>query len=595
MKRIFVLLVPLCLIFFHNCTTEKKPNVILIITDDQGYGDFSCHGNPVLKTPVLDNLYTQCVRFTDFHVAPMCTPTRGELMTGRDAMNNGATAVCLGRSMIREEIPTMADIFQMSGYHTAHFGKWHLGDSYPYRPQDRGFEVTVHHGAYGIGSIADYFSNDYWDDVYFNNEKPTQYKGYCTDVWFDLAINYMKKWKNNINSDKPFFLYLATNCPHSPHRCDNIYSDPYIGEINNHQIAKYPMGDVNDYQVAKFFGQIANIDENMGRLLSFLDETKLSDNTILIYMTDNGTTKGYNVYNAGMRGHKTMPYEGGHRVPCFIKWPQGDINGPVDIDETTQVQDILPTLIDLCNLAIPNNTEFTGESLAPILFGKKDKLQDRMLVVQYDNPYNPTENLAVLWNKWRLVKNKELYDLSVDPGQQNDISEENPEVVKAMSNYYTDWWEKTESLYKQKRFIHIGSEKQNPVMLYSSDWSGSYADNMHDLLNAKGRTGYWNVIVETEGEYEVTLSRWHPASGDAIDGLNSIIPAEKQESYPVAKARVKIGDFDKTVDITSGQKSVKFIVNIEEGKNKIETWFLDKEGKELFSAFYTEMRLIDNK
>jgi len=540
-KNPFTLLIItlLCFNFLQSCTTEKKPNVILILTDDQGYGDFSCHGNPVLKTPVLDNLYSQCVRFTDFHVAPMCTPTRGQLMTGRDAMNNGATAVCLGRSMIREEIPTMADIFKMSGYNTAHFGKWHLGDSYPYRPQDRGFEVTVHHGAWGIGSIADYFSNDYWDDVYFSNEKPTQYQGYCTDVWFDLAINYIKKWKSNIISDKPFFLYLATNCPHSPHRCDDKYSDPYIGEINNHQIAKYPMGKANNFQVAKFFGQITNIDENMGRLLSFLDETKLSDNTILLYMTDNGTSKGYNVYNAGMRGHKTMPYAGGHRVPCFIKWPKGNIQGPKDINETTQVQDILPTLIDLCNLTKPINTEFCGESLAPVIYGKKEKLDDRMLVVQYDNPYRPTENLAVLWNKWRLVKNKELYDISVDPGQQNDISEENPDVVKAMSDYYDNWWNKTEPLYEQKRFIHVGTDPQNPIMLYSSDWTGSYADNMENLTNAIGRTGYWNVLVETKGEYEVILSRWHPASGDVIDGPLSILPGDKQNAYPVAKARLK--------------------------------------------------------
>jgi arylsulfatase A-like enzyme len=578
MKKTFVLLVFPCFIFLIGCTPEKSPNVILILTDDQGYGDLSCLGNPVLKTPVLDDLHSECVRFTDFHVAPMCTPTRGQLMTGRDAMNNGATAVCLGRSMIREEIPTMADIFKTSGYYTAHFGKWHLGDSYPYRPQDRGFEVTVHHGAWGIGSLADNFGNDYWDDVYFNNEKPTQYHGYCTDVWFDLAIDYMKSWKNK-NSDKPFFLYLATNCPHGPHRCDDKYSDPYIDKVNN-------------LQVAKFFGQIANIDENMGRLLSFLDEKDLSDNTILIYMTDNGSSRGYDVYNAGMRGHKTMPYEGGHRVPCFIKWPQGSIKGPKDIDETTQVQDILPTLIDLCNLAAPNNTEYSGKSLAPLIYGEKKNLEDRMLVVQYDNPYAPTENLAVLWNKWRLVKNSELYDISADPGQLNDISAENPEVVKAMRDYYNNWWNRTEPLYEQKRYIHVGSIKQNPVMLYSSDWTGSYADNMGNLRNARGRTGYWNVIVETKGKYDLTLSRWHPDSGDAIDGPSSLLPEEVQENYPVSKARLRIGSFDKTIDIKTGQKSVKFNVDLEEGENKIETWLMDKEGKELFSAFYTEMRLL---
>jgi arylsulfatase len=345
-----------------------KPNVILILTDDQGYGDLSVNGNPVLKTPNLDRLHDQSIRFTDFHVAPMSSPSRGQIMTGRDAYADGCTAVCMGRSMVREELPTIANVFKASGYKTVHIGKWHMGDSYPYRPQDRGFDVTVHHGAWGIGSIADYYKNTYWDAVYDANGKTSKFDGYCTDVWFDLARDYILE---TTKSHEAYFMYLATNCPHAPHLCDNSYSDPYKDKVHN-------------LQEAKFFGQIANIDENVGRLMSFLDSLGVADNTVLIYMTDNGSSGGYNVYNAGMRGHKTEPYEGGHRVPLFIRWPEGNLGQPRDIDALTECQDLFPTLIDLCNLKRPDDLKLDGQSLLPLFKGNTKDFDDRMLVVQYD-------------------------------------------------------------------------------------------------------------------------------------------------------------------------------------------------------------------
>jgi arylsulfatase A-like enzyme len=204
-----------------------KPNVVFVLTDDQGSGDLSCHGNPVLKTPNLGQLREESVRFTDFHVAPVCTPTRGQLMIGRDALVNGATFVCRGRSLIRHDLPTMAEIFSDSGYRTGHFGKWHLGDSYPHRPLDRGFEETIHHGAWGITSIADFWGNDYWDDTYKHNRKLERYQGNCTDVWFDEAMAWMKKPKD---AGQPFFCYLPTNYPHSPHWADKSYLAPYERE-----------------------------------------------------------------------------------------------------------------------------------------------------------------------------------------------------------------------------------------------------------------------------------------------------------------------------------------------------------------------------
>ena len=387
----------------------SKPNVIFVLTDDQGYGDLSCHGNPVIKTPYLDVLREESVRFTDFHVSPMCTPTRGELMTGQDALRNGATFVCMGRSLINPELPTIADIFGNNGYRTGHFGKWHLGDNYPYRPQDRGFQETIHHPAWGITSAADYFGNDYFDDTYRHNGEYEAFEGYCTDVWFDEAMKWIER-----SDDGPFFAYIATNAPHTPLWVPDKYRQPYLEQV--------------DYPVASFFGMIVNIDENMARLDTFLKEKGLYDNTILIYMTDNGTANGEPVYNAGMRGKKTMLYEGGHRVPFFIRWPEGGLGVPRDISDMTHGTDCAPTLVSLCGLEIPEGIAFDGVSLADLLRGECEHLEDRMKVVQYGQTENKERrftgkgNAAVLWDRWRLVDYEELYNLDDDPGQENNIA-----------------------------------------------------------------------------------------------------------------------------------------------------------------------------
>ncbi|MHC4286035.1 MAG: arylsulfatase [Planctomycetota bacterium] len=275
----------------------KRPNVILVITDDQGYGDLGCHGNPVIQTPNLDRLYSQSIRLTDFHVDPTCSPTRSALMTGHYSTRTGVWHTIMGRSLLGKHEVTIADVFSGSEYRTGIFGKWHLGDNYPFRPQDRGFNEVLVHGGGGVGQGPDFWGNDYFDDTYQHNGKFKKFSGYCTDVWFDGAMKFIEA-----NKERPFFCYLTTNAPHGPYNVAEKYKKMYE--------------DNKDVPNAAFYGMITNIDENMGRLMKKLKAEGLEKDTILIFMTDNGTSAGYRGkqgqikgYNAGMRGTKGSEYD----------------------------------------------------------------------------------------------------------------------------------------------------------------------------------------------------------------------------------------------------------------------------------------------
>ncbi len=551
--------------------TAKRPNVIIVLSDDQGYGDFSCHGNPVLKTPNLDKLHDQSIRLTDFHVAPMCTPTRGQLLTGLDALHSGASSVCAGRSFIRRGIPTLAEIFAANGYRTGHFGKWHLGDSYPNLPQQRGFQETVYFLGWGITSMADLWQNDCFDGYFRHKGVLKQYKGYCTDVWFDLAMSWIKEC---CGKGEPFFVYLPTNAAHAPCWVADKYKQPYKG--------RGPAG---------FFGMLANLDENMGRLDAFLSANGLRDHTILIYLNDNGGTAGVKLFNAGMRGHKTEYYEGGHRAACFLRWPAGHLRQPTDLDELTEVQDLAPTLLELCGLPTPKNVHFDGISLAPLLTGKVDTLPERMLVVQYGQRPEKWDG-AVMWRKWRLVKGKELYDLRRDPGQKTDVAAEHPDVLQKMRAHYEKWWADVAPHLDDLSPISIGSDQENPVRLSAADWANVYCDNMYDLREGRNRNGPWHLLVEQEGTYEIALRRW-PKEADAA--ISAGVPAFQAvdgglppgKALPIVRARLKIGAVDQTKPVVANDKEVVFTVKLKAGtRTQMQSWFYDADGKELCGAYF---------
>ena len=559
--------------------SAKRPNVIVILTDDQGYGDLSCHGNPVLKTPNLDRLHDQSIRLTDFHVAPMCTPTRGELLCGIDALANGAMNVSSGRTLLRPELRTMADMFAAGGYRTGIFGKWHLGDNYPYRPQDRGFHESVWFPSSHIGSAPDAWNNDYFGDRYRHGSTLRRHEGYCTDVFFDEAIGWIREQHEK---EQPFFAYIPLNAAHWPWFVPDKYREPY------RDLPK---------DLCSFFAMLANIDENVGRLDAMLTETGLSENTILVFLSDNGGTVGVPFYNAGMRGRKVTLWEGGHRVPCFFRWPAGGLRPAGDVTELTHVQDLLPTLRDLCGLEPLPQQRCDGVSLAPLLrgqAGQTKKLADRMLVVQFSRMNGPRPkrgDAAVLWRHWRLLRNKELYDLRADPAQKHNVIQDHPDVVRRMRAHYAKWWAGVSGGLDTFQAVPIGSEHENPTMLSACEWADVFVDQGVQIRRGVRKNGRWHLTVDRPGEYQLALRRW---PSEVHVPLTAGVPAHQGEdgeyaagvALPIAKARFKIGPHDLSRAVTGKDEQIVFTVRLDQGPVQLQTWFLDAEEKPICGAYY---------
>lgn len=547
---------------------EKRPNVILIITDDQGYGDLACHGNTILDTPNMDRLHSQSVRFTNFHVSPTCAPTRAALMTGLYTNRTGVWHTIGGRSLLRKDKVTMAEVFKENEYHTAIFGKWHLGDNYPFRPQDRGFLEVLVHGAGGVGQTPDFFDNDYFNDTYIHNGKLEEYRGYCTDVWFREAIEYIERQKDN-----PFFCYISTNAPHSPFYVDNKYSKAYEG------IKNIPSNE--------FYGMITNIDDNIGILTRKIEDLGISDNTILIFMTDNGSSMGdkkienITAFNAGMRGKKNSEYDGGHRVPLFVKYPNGKLEAGKDVNNISAHIDVLPTLIELCGLKLNKPIDFDGKSLMPLINGSDENWSERLLITDSQRVEHPIKwrKSAVMSDNWRLVNGEELYNMVDDPGQTNDVALKEPKKVEKFRKAYDTWWDDVSLDFDDFQAIIIGSPAENPVNLTSHDWHSNTQvpwNHKHVRSGLQGN-GFWVLDIEHAGIYEITLSRWPLSmklpinSGmekrPALNGT-SVNESLEGKALNILKAKIEIGREKMEQDVKETDVSVTFTVNLKAGKDK---------------------------
>lgn len=544
---------------------DTQPNVIVVITDDQGYGDVGAHGNTMIQTPNLDQLHSQSVRLTDYHVDPTCSPTRSALMTGRYSTRTGVWHTIMGRSLMNTQEHTIAEVFRDGGYKTGMFGKWHLGDNYPVRPQDQGFDYTFIHGGGGVGQGPDYWGNDYFDDTYWRNGKPEAQKGYCTDVWFDDALKFIER-----NRKKPFFAYISTNAPHGPYLVSEEYSNPYKEK------------GVGSPQ-AEFYGMIENIDDNMGKLMKQLDDLQIADNTILIFTTDNGSAAGWRPtkngswkgYNAGMRAGKGSNYDGGHRVPMFIRWPDGKLTGGRDVDQLCAHIDVLPTLSELCGLEDARAAERDGDSLKSILYGDKEALRDRTILVHSQRVENVQKyrNYAVLTERWRLLNQTQLYDIQADPGQQNNIFEDHPEVAKKLSEAYEAWWKSLSSSFDMTVRIGIGYKAQPESLLHSHDWHTNNTNtpwHQNHVMSGAIGNGYWALDISESGTYRIELRRWPRHEAKAMDAL---------------QATIEIGGQTVTRKIAEGDEFVVFEIDLKKGGNDLLTKMELKDGKVRGSYF----------
>ena len=475
-------------------TGGKHPNVILIMTDDQGWGDIHSHGNNTIDTPVIDKLAADGARFERFYVCPVCAPTRASLLTGRYHLRTGTHGVTRGYENMRSEEVTIAEALKQVGYATGCFGKWHNGAHYPYHPNGQGYDEF-------LGFCCGHWNN-YFDTTLERNGRPTKTKGYISDVLTDAAIRFIEK-----NKDKSFFCYVPYNAPHSPFQVPDRYFD------------KYKARGFDD-TTACVYGMCENLDDNIGRILKLLDRLKLSDNTIVLFLTDNGPNT--NRYNGDMKGRKASTNEGGIRVPLFIRWP-GHIKPGTSISHIAAHIDLFATIIELCDIPMPKTLPQDGLSLVPLLKGKPESWPDRMIFT-FRTPRGQTDNIlgSVRTQRWRAVKEIkqwELYDMLNDPGQNKDVTIKYPKVTKKLIAAYEAMVRDVTMAGFEPLPIQIGypqwpivtlpgheaflepSSKQGISYKGTSGWANDYVTNW----TSTEAYPWWPVEVVKAGRYEVTL------------------------------------------------------------------------------------------
>jgi len=516
-----------------------KPNVLLIITDDQGYGDFSLHGNTHLQTPHIDKLGMESVRFDRFYVNSFCAPTRAALLTGRWPLRTGCHGVTHNKEAMKPSEVTMAEALHEGGYRSACIGKWHNGEQYPYTPIGQGFDE-----AFGFNNGH---WNNYFDPVLLRGSKPEQTKGYITDVLTDEAMQFITASKT-----QPFFCYLSYNAPHSPYQVPDKYFD------------KFKARGFED-SLAAFYGMCENIDDNVGRLLSHLESLKLADDTIVLFLTDNGGTAGVKTYNAGMRGGKTSVHEGGTRVPLFIRWPKAKWQ-PHLVKPIVSHIDLFPTLLDLCSVKAPEGPKVDGLRLRALL-EKADRAAWPERTLFTHNPIDETNKFpgAVRTQRYRLVREItgkaagsgviakdasaklwELYDMEADPGETRNIAAENADIVAQLSAQYDAWFADISQDPLRRLPLPVGYPQHNPVELhapqayldkplkfasgpgFSNDWITGWTDT-------KGKL-WFDLEVATAGSYEIELA-FASLPADAGSRLRISVGSESLEmTLPPAPA-----------------------------------------------------------
>ncbi|KLU01343.1 N-acetylgalactosamine-4-sulfatase [Rhodopirellula islandica] len=573
-------------------SAADRPNVVIVITDDQGYGDCGFTGNTVVQTPNIDALAAESSTLTDYHVAPTCSPTRSAFMTGHWTNRTGVWHTISGRSMLRDNEVTFGEIFRDAGYQTGMFGKWHLGDNYPYRAEDNGFTEVYRHGGGGVGQTPDFWDNAYFDGSYFHNGEAVKAQGFCTDVFFEQGNRFIR---DCVEADEPFLAYIATNAPHGPLHAPQKYIDLYPEMSDN---------------VATFLGMITNIDENVGRTRELLRELGVHDNTIFLFTTDNGTAGGASVYNAGMRGRKGSPYEGGHRVPFVMHYPEGGFATARSNDTLCHAVDVVPTLLELCDVDAPEQIKFDGTSIVSLLKDEPESsFTQRMLITDSQRVIDPIKwrQSSVMQNKWRLINGTELYNIADDAGQENDVAGDHPEQVASMRAFYDAWWAELEPTFSQTTEMTVGHPDHPVVTFTAHDWIGQAPPWNQSAIRAAAAVfpkkakqrlthqGHWAIQVHEAGTFEIALRRWPEESGipigaavppgQDVPGSSRAYRTQAGRAIPVKSAEVRVdGKSIASTSVASDDLVVTMEIELAEGSHQLAPVFKLPNGE--VGAYY---------
>jgi arylsulfatase A-like enzyme len=633
----------------------SRPNIVLVITDDQGYGDLGCTGNPIVKTPNIDALAAVSSQLSNYHVAPTCSPTRAALMTGHWTDRTGVWHTVNGRSMLREDEITVARMLSDAGYATGMFGKWHLGDNFPYRAEDRGFAEVYRHGGGGVGQTPDYWDNAYFDGHYFHNSRPVAARGFCTDVFFREAQRFIRECVAN---QRPFYVHIAPNAPHGPLHAPADYLARYAGQPP---------------ALAAFFAMITNIDDNVGTLRKLLAELGVAENTLFIFTTDNGTASGEQVFNAGMRGKKGSEYDGGHRVPFFAHWPAAGWNREQRNNTLCHAVDVAPTLLEVARAAAPPAVKFDGRSIRRLLEIAQAPADwpDRFLVTDSQRVRDPIKwkQTAVMAQDWRLVNGVELFDMRTDPGQRSNVIDKHPEQAARMRAFYDAWWTELEPTFARTTEIYLGHPDHPVVQLNGHDWIQEALPpwSQHHIRVAEGfgpakpparanapkqlkptqdaqstpqpataaaaataaatataaaknarkskapatepnsqatsrHQGHWAVKAIAGGRYVISVRRW-PVEADAaivaslpagadVPGADRALRARPGRGIPVTRAVLRLDDRElATAAIQATDKAIDFTVELTAGSHRLAPVFVSDDGHEIGAYYATVTKL----
>jgi len=542
---------------------NERPNVIVIMSDDQGGGDYGFQGNPLIETPSLDTMFKNGGCLTNFYVSPVCAPTRASLMTGRYNYRTRCVDTYIGRAMMDSDEKTLAEYLHDAGYQTGIYGKWHLGDNYPLRANDQGFQDSLIHRGGGIGQPSDPIGAEgkYTDPTLIKNGIETPMQGYCTDIYFDAALQFIDQ---SVNAKKNFFTYIATNAPHGPFHDVPVdlykkYQEVDFSPIFIHKLNKNRLEKEND-KLARIAAMITNIDENVGRLFERLESLGVLDNTIVIYLNDNGPNSMRFVGN--MRGMKTHVDDGGIRSPLLFHWPAKVESGHRSNLMCAHI-DVLPTLLDACSIESSKTHPVDGRSFLPLLLKKQTDWPNRSLVFQTHRGDTPQlyHHFALHNGPWKLVHPSgfgkegingevklELYNLNQDPQQKNDLATNRPEVFARLKTNYESWFKDVSSTrpnnYAPPRII-IGTDFEPKTVLTRQDWRHSQGKPW-----ARDSNGAWLLEAAEPMSYEIeVIFNDSPQKGKAI---------------------VKVGDLAQTIEITAGHKRGHVdLIEIPQGKTSL--------------------------